>query len=63
MNEINHVDRDTIHYDSNLRLNSPNENALFLAYLLVNCEFRCALKRVANRPRKSPKQKDRAIRY
>lgn len=63
MSEISHVDRDAIYYDSNLRLNSPNGNALFLAYLLVNCEGRCVLKRVANRPRKSPKQKNRTICY
>jgi len=58
MNEISHVDRDAIHYDSNLRLNSPNGNALFLAYLHVNCKFHCVLKQVASHPRKSPKQKN-----
>lgn len=55
MNEINHLDRDAIHYDSNLKLNSPNGNALFLAYLLVNCKFHCALKQVASHLQKSPK--------
>lgn len=63
MNEISHVARDVFtHYDDiNLRLNSPNESALFLAYLPVSYKCRRVLKQVESRLRKSPKQKNRTI--